>query len=358
MEGPWKHNPWYTLFRPYVDACTRFSYRHVRVEGKENIPWDKAVIIAPNHCNCLMDALVVLRAHWGPCVFGARADIFDNKTVASILRFLRILPMVRRRDGIRKVLRNYETIEQVVDVLSNGVPFCMFSEGRHRTMHSTLPINKGIFRIAMAAHNALEGKKDVVIVPAGIEYGDYFHFRSWSRLRFGRPINFSAAVREHPDLSEIELYALLRAQLIGGIQGRITYIPDDENYDAAWQAFEERLNARKGYDVSAYRDAGLPRKRWQRLALAALASPFFAVSAVMTAPMWGLSEWLCHYKVKDRAFRNTTRYGVKLVGTILFGIIWAAVLFSLLPWWAALIGLLYFFVSYSIFYDWLNLVRL
>ena len=88
MEGPWKHNPWYTLLRPYVDACTRFSYRHARVEGKENIPEDAAVIIAPNHCNTLMDALVVLRAHKGPTVFGARADIFDNKTVASILRFL------------------------------------------------------------------------------------------------------------------------------------------------------------------------------------------------------------------------------------------------------------------------------
>ena len=357
MEGPWKHNPWYTLLRPYVDLCTRFSYRHVRVEGKENIPWDKAVIIAPNHCNCLMDALVVLRAHWGPCVFGARADIFDNKTVASILRFLRILPMVRRRDGIRKVLRNYETIEQVVDVLSNGVPFCMFAEGRHRTMHSTLPINKGIFRIAMAAHNTLEGKKDVVIVPAGIEYGDYFHFRSWSRLRYGRPINVSQAVRENPDLSEIELFALLRSKLLAGIRSRIVYFPDDEGYESSWQEFEQRLSARKGYDVSAYRDAGLPRRRWERLVLSVLSAPLFAVSAVLTAPMWALAEWLCKSKIKDPAFRNTARFGVKLIGTILFGIVWATVFFLTLPWWAALAGLLYFLVSYSIFYDWLNLVR-
>ena len=357
MEGPWKHNPWYTLLRPYVDGCTRFSYRHVRVEGKENIPEDAAVIIAPNHCNTLMDALVVLRAHKGPTVFGARADIFDNKTVASILRFLRILPMVRKRDGIRKVLRNYETIDQVVDVLSNGVPFCMFAEGRHRTMHSTLPINKGIFRIAMAAHNALDGKKDVVIVPAGIEYGDYFHFRSWSRLRFGKPINVSAAVRENPDLSEIELFALLRARLLAGIRSRIVYIPDDEDYEPSWEAFERRFTAREGHDASAYRDAGLPRRCWQRLLLAALASPLFVAAALMSAPMWGLSEWLCHCKVKDTAFRNTARYGVKLIGTILFGIIWAAVLFSLLPWWAAAAGLLFFFMSYSIFYDGLNLIR-
>ena len=94
-----------------------------------------------------------------------------------------------------------------------------------------------------------------------------------------------------------------------------------------------------------------------RLLLAALASPLFVAAALMSAPMWGLSEWLCHKKVKDPAFRNTARFGVKLIGTILFGIIWAAVLFSLLPWWAAAAGLLYFFMSYSIFYDWLNLIR-
>ena len=357
MEGPWKHNPWYTLLRPYVDICTRFSFRQVRVEGRENIPEDAAVIIAPNHCGCLMDALVVLRSFWGPTVFGARADIFDNKTVAAILRFLRILPMVRRRDGIRKVLRNYETIDQVCDVLANGVPFCMFSEGRHRTMHSTLPINKGVFRIALAAHNALEGKKDVVIIPAGIEYGDYFHFRTWSRVRYGRPLNVSQAVRENPDLSEPELFVLLRERLVAGIRSRIVYFPDDETYDASWEAFERRFTARKGYDSSAYRDAGLPRRRSGRLLLAALTLPFFAVAAVLAAPMWGLSEWLCSKKIKDPAFRNTARYGVKLIGTILFGIIWAVVFFLTLPWPAATAALLFFFVSYSIFYDWLNLLR-
>ncbi len=358
MEGPWRHNPWYSFLRPYVDACTRLSFRHVCVKGLENIPEDAAVIIAPNHCGTLMDALVVLRSRRGPTVFGARADIFENKTVASILRFLRILPMVRRRDGIRKVLRNYETIDQVTDVLSNGVPFCMFAEGTHRTMHSTLPINKGVFRIAIAAHNALGGVKDVVIVPAGIEYGDYFHFRTWSRLRYGKPINVSKTLRENPGLSEPELFALLRTKLVSAIRSRIVWFPDDELYHQNWQEFEGRFSAMKGYDSSAYRLDGLPRRRSLRLALAVLTSPFFAVSAVLTAPMWGLAEWLCSKKVKDRAFRNTARYGVKLIGTILFGIIWAAVLFCCLPWWAALAGVLYFLASYSIFYDWLNLIRL
>ena len=145
--------------------------------------------------------------------------------------------------------------------------------------------------------------------------------------------------------------------LLAGIRSRIVWFPDDEGYEASWKAFDRRFSALKGYDSSAFRDAGLPRKKWGRLLLAVLISPFFALSAVLTSPMWGLAEWLCCKKVRDRAFRNTARYGVKLIGTVLLGIIWAAVLFSCLPWWAALSGLLYFLVSYSIFYDWLNLVR-
>jgi 1-acyl-sn-glycerol-3-phosphate acyltransferase len=353
-QGPWKHNFWYTVLRYYVDACTRFSYRSLRVEGLENIPSEGAVIISPNHSNTLMDALVVLGSRKGRTVFGARADIFENPTVASILRFLRILPMVRRRDGIRNVLRNYETIDQVVDVLDNGVPFCMFAEGRHRAMHSLLPINKGIFRIAKMAHEALGDKKDVFLVPTGLDYGDYFLYRTWFRLRYGKAINVSEFIRQNEDLSEPELFAGLRERLVGGISSRIVCLPDDENYSADWEAFQQRFAALNG---NTYRDAGLPRKRSTRLALAVLTALPFAVSAVLTAPMWGVAEWLCHKKIKDRAFHNTARFAMKLLGNIIIGIPLAVVFFVNLPWCLALAALLYFFASYSIFYDWLNLIR-
>ena len=47
----------YSMLRYYVDYCIRTSYRETTVCGQENIPEDGAVIIAPNHCNTLMDAL-------------------------------------------------------------------------------------------------------------------------------------------------------------------------------------------------------------------------------------------------------------------------------------------------------------
>ena len=109
----------YTLLKPIVDWTVKNSYRKVEVIGKENIPSDGAVIIAPNHCNTLMDALVVLRAFDGPTVFGARADLFNRPFIAKLMYFVRILPMVRQRDGLRNVLKNNETQEIIVEILEN-----------------------------------------------------------------------------------------------------------------------------------------------------------------------------------------------------------------------------------------------
>lgn len=336
MGKIWERNHGYTALRPYVDTCTRASYRKFKIEG--SLPDNGAVLIAPNHTNTLMDALVVLRSRHRATVFGARADIFEQKTVANILRFLRILPMVRRRDGIRNVLRNYEVFEEVDDVLEHNVPFCMFAEGRHRPMHSLLPIGKGIARIAFAS----AAERPTVIIPTGIDYSDFFHYRGDVVLRFGEPLDVNAYLAEHAEDGEAAMYQGLRDELFKRISSLITYLPDDETYEARWA---EMLSQRKR------------APKWLRYILAALLSPFFAFAAALTLPMWGLGEYLCHFKIKDAAFRNTVRFGCKLILTPIMLLVWGLVFGFTLPWWAAL-GICVFFIhSYSIFYDWLNLVR-
>ena len=120
MSKIWEKDRLYSVLRPYVDVCTKYSYHKAHVRG--TLPEEGAVIIAPNHTSTLMDALVVLRTRKKPTVFGARADIFAKPAVARILRFLRILPLARLRDGAQSVLHNLETFVEVDDVLANGVP--------------------------------------------------------------------------------------------------------------------------------------------------------------------------------------------------------------------------------------------
>ena len=99
----------------------------------------------------------------------------------------------------------------------------------------------------------------------------------------------------------------------------------------------------------------LPQRK-RNIPLALLTAPFALLGALLTLPMWVGAEAICR-RLGDIAFSNTARYSVKLLGTPLMFVIWAVVFFVLLPWYVAAGLLVYFLFSYSITYDWWNLVR-
>ena len=313
MSKIWEKSIGYNLLRAFADPNTRASYNKAKVKGE--LPKDGAVIIAPNHTSTLMDAMIVLRTRKEPTVFGARADIF------------RIVPMARIRDGAQSVLKNIETFAEVDEVLAHDIPFCIFPEGRHRPMHSLLPIGKGVARIAFAS----AAKRQTYVVPTGIENGSFFRYRWPNTVTFGEPIDVNAFLKAHEDCTENETYHAFRQELGERIKSLITYIPDDENYQAAWDAAKPAW-----------------KPRW---ALAALLSPLFFLAAILCLPMWVAAEVLCK-RAKDHAWNNTIRFVIRLFVTPLMLLFWLLVMPG---WWKLLVGGLFLF-SYSFFYDWLNLV--
>ena len=106
----------YSRLHHYVAFVMKLSYSKIVHVGKENIPTDGAIIFAPNHTNTLMDALVALNIDLNPKVFVARADIFRNRKLAKVLTFLKIMPIMRQRDGFNAVKKNQEIIDKSVDV--------------------------------------------------------------------------------------------------------------------------------------------------------------------------------------------------------------------------------------------------
>lgn len=392
----------YDMLKPIVDCNLKYSYRKVEVKGKENIPTDGAVMITPNHCNTLMDALVILRAFKSPTVFGARADIFKMKFIAKIMYFLRILPMVRQRDGLRNVLKNHETQETIVETLESKMRFCMYPEGKHRPAHSLQIFGKGTFRAALAANARFGDKMPVYIVPAGIEYGDYFRYRSTSLVTFGKPINVTEFVKGLSVENEVQLIEPLRKELAARMSELITYLEYDEDYEAKWTltklralgfkgslhdkmqnnrrivaeiekacserpeqmretlaeaaAFEKERRS-KGISIySFFRRRPVLNAVWKGLA-AILGLPYFLFAAIAGLPMWGLFEFL-KTRIKDNAFKNTAGFGVKLAGSIIFGLIWTILAFCLLPWQYATTFLLLLVPTYSYFYDYREFLRI
>ena len=287
----------YLFLRPYVDWLFRRSYREFHYIGKENIPTDGAIIFAPNHTNALCDAMCILGIDRRQKVFVARADIFKDPKRARILTWFKIMPINRVRDGLDEVRHNDETINKAVDTLRDGVPFCILPEGTHRPMHSLLPLNKGIFRIALQANETFGDEKPIYIVPVGLEYGDYYHLWDSVTVNIGKPINVTEFCRQHAELTYPQQMMALREELTLRMRELILWVPDDEHYD---ENIAKLLPPKKR----------LPR--WVAYPLAVLLFPLFVVSLLMTIPLWGM--WLLiQKKVKDPAFHNSVQYVWQLI---------------------------------------------
>ena len=379
-----------TLFH-YVRFSVKHSYRSILKVGEENIPKDGAIIFAPNHTNTLMDALVVLSYNCQPKVFVARADIFRNRKLAQIFTFLKIMPIMRQRDGISAVKKNQETIDKAVDVLKDRIPFCIFPEGTHQAKYSSLPLSKGIFRIAYQAHDLMPDVP-LYIVPVGIKYGDFFRFRSTIRMEFGKPINVGEFIAENAHMTPQEQTNVLKDLLTERLHSTIFHIPNDEDYAATYEvcnavepfemeklsnngkhilevqheankqalkrieALKEsdpdkaqkllelgkeacKLRKKKGIDTESASVKKPLLSRLGRVLLTLITLPYTLPVSVLASPVVLLCQFI-FTKLKDPAFRNSVRFVMNLVVWPLFVLIYAIIAFCLLPWTSALLATL------------------
>lgn len=182
----------YWLLQQYAKLCIRIFYRRIEVINKHNIPVNQPVILAPNHQNALMDAMILVCNTPLQNVFLARADIFKGRLLIRFLTFMNIMPIYRKRDGIVNVKKNDVVFEKTIQVLHNrNNPLCLFAEGNHGDKHRLRPLVKGLFRIALQAQEKYGNKPGVKIVPIGYEYGHYENFRSTIFINIGQPIEIS-----------------------------------------------------------------------------------------------------------------------------------------------------------------------
>ncbi|MCR5014568.1 MAG: 1-acyl-sn-glycerol-3-phosphate acyltransferase [Bacteroidales bacterium] len=391
----------YSFLRPYVDFNCRRSYRRFEVHGQEKLPKDGALIYGINHSNTLMDALVVLATSRHKKVFMARGDIFANPTIAKILRFLRILPLFRIRNGVAAVKNNTDSMEQAVDVVHDQVGLYMFPEGRHRTKHSLLQLSKGIFHIAMDSNREFGDDRPVYLVPVGIEYSDYFRYRATCMVNFGDPINVTDFIKNSTEENEAVLMNQLRGMLSEGLSQLITYIPDDEDYEATWEIVKMKNEKRVGglrqkmlrnratvakvqkfkeekpeeakpffEKVMAFAKARVKNKisvtstakrrpflnsLW-KLLVALVGLPYFVASSAVNILTLGLPLGV-RWKLKDRAWGNTVCFASRLLVFPLVFIAGTIVMFCLLPWYWALVGMVLLFFSYDFWFDYVELCR-
>jgi len=226
----------YLALNTVVRLFMRIYYRKIYVRGQENIPSGYPVIFAPNHKNALMDPLLILYSlPKEQVVFMARGDVFANKTVAKIMRFLKILPVFRMRDGIGNLGKNEEPFAEAIDTLKTNHKLCLMPEGQQIEKRQLLPLVKGMFRIGFHAQEKFGNNSGVKIVPVGIDYEDLCYAGYNVSVQFGKPIELS----EYYDLyteDQPKAYNLLREDLSPRMSELMLNITSNDYYDAIYLA--------------------------------------------------------------------------------------------------------------------------
>lgn len=395
-------NKLYSFLRPFVDHHLRKAFRRYKVVGEENIPQDGACIFAANHTNTLMDALVLLSMSREKKVFIARGDIFKKPFIAKLMHFCRILPIYRMRDGYKSVKdNNSEIIDKAVDVVRDNVKLFLYPEAAHRTKHSLRQLSKGIFHIALKANSDFGHERPIYLVPVGIEYGDYFRYRSTAFISVGKAINVTEYVDHHKDEIDAVIMNGLRELLTKRLAEKISFIPDnEENYDAIWEmtkiksglkgSLEERLERnqktikeilewkekepekadetfkkvnkfikrrkKKGISITSFTKENICGTALWKTLIALLGLPLQVVSAVANLPIW-LITMILKKSFKDKAWGNTISFAVETILHPLLMILCIVLTFRLMPWEFALASSIFYYFSYMYFVDFGEFLR-
>jgi 1-acyl-sn-glycerol-3-phosphate acyltransferase len=187
-----KKSAGYWLLKQYVRIADWFILKKTIVTGKENIPLHKPVIFAPNHQNALSDPMAVLLNTSYQPVWLARADIFGrSKILDNILRFMKMVPVYRLRDGKDNLEKNEYTFDVSVKVLENNFALALFPEAAHSGKRQMLVHKKAVPRIAFMAEEKSDRLLDIQIIPSGINYSHYWKFNRVVIINFGEPVRVS-----------------------------------------------------------------------------------------------------------------------------------------------------------------------
>lgn len=140
------------------------------------------LLIACNHPNSFLDAVIIDILFDQPVWSLARGDVFVNRFVSSLLWFLKILPVYRTSEGVENLSDNYKTFQACIELFRRNGKVLIFSEGLSVNEWKLRPLKKGTARLAARCK---EENIPLQILPVCINYSSFRSFGKNVILNFG-----------------------------------------------------------------------------------------------------------------------------------------------------------------------------
>jgi 1-acyl-sn-glycerol-3-phosphate acyltransferase len=153
------------------------------------------LLIAANHPNSFLDAVIIGSLFKSPVYSLARGDAFAGKFITKLLKSFNMLPVYRVSEGVENLEHNYTTFESCEKLFEENKIVLIFSEGRCINEWHLRPLKKGTARLAL---NAWENNIPLKVLPLGINYSSFRFFGKNVFLNFGSIISKNDFSNEMP----------------------------------------------------------------------------------------------------------------------------------------------------------------
>ncbi len=351
-------NAGYLFGRFWIKLGIKLFYRRIEIHGFENYPAKGPVLLAPNHQNAFMDALIPAVFAPRPIHFLVRADVFKSKFARYLFNSVNMMPVYRQRDGIANLTKNDEVFERCFKILRANGTLLIFPEATHLGVRRLRNLSKGFTRIAFGALNEHEDL-NIQIVPVGLNYSNYSDSQSRLIVNFGKSLSIQDYLPLYAE-NPAKAMANLRTDVQERLENEIVHIEREDagrafdiELDRLWpfylqraQGFSQPVNQHQFYKnreqsiqkiapdnvyfrrIKIY-DIEMKKRRLRapfffigqkdpgywviQNILLSLFLPIFLLSWIMHAPSYFLIRGILKKYVGDRQFHSS----IKLIGSIL-----------------------------------------
>ena len=211
----------YRAVRGVIRLLLWLFYRRVDVVGAERIPPHGPLLVAANHHNSVVDAMLVLGMFPRRVTVLANAPLFRHPFIGPFLRIMGAVPVHRRAEAGDDPRKNEAMFATVVAALCAGGAVLIFPEGRTQPRPTLLPLRTGAARILLGVE-ADGPRHGTVLLPVGLVFERPGTFRDASAIvAIGMPLAIDDCVAEYASAPEAagrrlteRLTEALRAEII------------------------------------------------------------------------------------------------------------------------------------------------
>jgi 1-acyl-sn-glycerol-3-phosphate acyltransferase len=183
----------YRFLRWIAGIALQWFYREIEVVGIQRLRHERPLLLAVNHPNALVDALVVGTITPRPIVLTAKATLFEHPLLRPLFRAVGIVPLRRARDEGQPAgtqpdsARNAEAFRSILEALGQRRAVLIFPEGTTHDRPSLAPLKTGIARLALQARDG-SGIRGLQIIPVGLTFERKWALRTRIFVHVGEPI--------------------------------------------------------------------------------------------------------------------------------------------------------------------------